>query len=228
MARSVIRDYLNTQNLALNADEVQVAHLTLNAVFNVAEPEGLPENLWWVPAGPADAPPLDLRPVLPDTPAVDSLLRGVYTVLDSVLSRHPADAVAVYVKQMVAGGNRLLCLSQRGQPLPVTWPIQPQDEQQPLLARVAHTAWATVIDNAPQWLAWGDLVAEDAALGASQLVLPMLDEQGRLTGVLAVGDARPRAWSAEEQCWWVAAALTLGQALSQALPPDWWPPQEEV
>ena len=37
MARSVIRDYLNTQNLALNADEVQVAHLTLNAVFNVAE-----------------------------------------------------------------------------------------------------------------------------------------------------------------------------------------------
>ena len=224
MSKALIQDYLNTQGLKLPLEAVQIAYATLGAVFNLAEVKDLPSNLWLDTAHNVDA-----ITFLPESDDNQAFLHAVYAVLDTTLHRFPAK-VALYMaaEQTEAAAEAQPVSLQRIWHNQFTLPQILSQEHVHLLAhRAAQTGWAYVIEDAQHWLRMGELSEDECRLGFSQLLLPLCAPTGAVLGVLYVSSPEAHAFAEEAQAWWVAACLTLADALFHHFPATWWGQQDE-
>ena len=224
MSKALIQDYLNTQGLKLPLEAVQIAYATLGAVFNLAEVKDLPSNLWLDTAHNVDA-----ITFLPESDDNQAFLHAVYAVLDTTLHRFPAK-VALYmaVEQTEAVAEAQPVDLQRIWHNQFTLPAVLNQEHAHLLAhRAAQTGWAYVIEDAQHWLRMGELSEGECRLGFSQLLLPLCAPTGAVLGVLYVSSPEAHAFAEEAQAWWVAACLTLADALFHHFPATWWGQPDE-
>ena len=224
MSKALIQDYLHTQGLKLPLETVQIAYATLGAVFNLAEVKDLPSNLWQDTAHNVDA-----ITFLPESDDNHAFLRAVYAVLDTTLHRFPAK-VALYMaaeQTETAVEVQPVCL-QRIWHNQFTLPQVLSQEHAHLLAhRAVQTGWAYVIEDAQHWLRMGELSEDECRLGFSQLLLPLCAPTGAVLGVLYVSSPEAHAFAEDAQVWWVAACLTLADALFHHFPTTWWGQQDE-
>ena len=224
MSKALIQDYLNTQGLKLPLEAVQIAYATLGAVFNLAEVKDLPSNLWLDTAHNVDA-----ITFLPESDDNQAFLHAVYAVLDTTLHRFPAK-VALYMaaeQAEAAAEAQPVCL-QRIWHNQFTLPAVLNQEHAHLLAhRAAQTGWAYVIEDAQHWLRINELSEDECRLGFSQMLLPLCAPTGSVLGVLYVSSPEAHAFAEEAQAWWVAACLTLADALFHHFPATWWGQQDE-
>ena len=223
MSQALIQDYLHTQGLKLPLEAVQIAYATLGAVFNLAEVKDLPANLWQDTTHEVDA-----ISFLPESTDNDAFLRAVYAVLDTTLHRFPAK-VALYMAAEQTDSEMIqpLCL-QRIWHNHFTLPQVLNQEHNHLLAhRAAQTGWAYVIEDAQHWLRINELCEDECRLGFSQMLLPLCAPTGAVLGVLYVSSPEAHAFAEEAQVWWVAACLTLADALFHHFPTTWWGQQDE-
>ena len=224
MSKALIQDYLNTQGLKLPLEAVQIAYATLGAVFNLAEVKDLPSNLWLDTAHNVDA-----ITFLPESDDNQAFLHAVYAVLDTTLHRFPAK-VALYMaaEQTEAVAEAQPVDLQRIWHNQFTLPAVLNQEHAHLLAhRAAQTGWAYVIEDAQHWLRMGELSEDECRLGFSQMLLPLCAPTGAVLGVLYVSSPEAHAFAEEAQAWWVAACLTLADALFHHFPATWWGQQDE-
>lgn len=223
MSQTTVKDYLNTQGLRLPIESVQMAYLTLSAVYNVAQVESLPDNLW-----AASEYGFDATKWLPETPENNAFLRSVFAVLDSCLERFPAH-VAVYAqadaRREPVDMLRLERIWHQAPRLPTH--LNADEHGDTLAHRCAQTGWAYVVEDAQIWFAKQELNEAERRLGSSQLVLPLCSMSGRVLGVLYVTSPEAHAWSEDAQVWWVAAALVLADALYTHFPTEWWGTKDE-
>ena len=109
-----------------------------------------------------------------------------------------------------------------------TLPAVLNQEHAHLLAhRAAQTGWAYVIEDAQHWLRINELSEDECRLGFSQMLLPLCAPTGGVLGVLYVSSPEAHAFAEEAQAWWVAACLTLADALFHHFPATWWGQQDE-
>ena len=224
MSQALIQDYLHTQGLKLPLETVQIAYATLGAVFNLAEVKDLPSNLWRDTAHNVDA-----ISFLPENDDNQAFLRAVYAVLDTTLHRFPAK-VALYMaaEQTEATVEAQPVCLQRIWHNQFTLPQVLNQEHAHLLAhRAAQTGWAYVIEDAQHWLHINELSEDECRLGFSQMLLPLCAPTGAVLGVLYVSSPEAHAFAEEAQAWWVAACLTLADALFHHFPATWWGQQDE-
>ena len=224
MSKVLIQDYLHTQGLKLPLETVQIAYATLGAVFNLAEVKDLPSNLWLDTAHNVDA-----ITFLPESDDNQAFLRAVYAVLDTTLHRFPAK-VALYMaaEQTEATVEAQPVCLQRIWHNQFTLPQVLNQEHAHLLAhRAAQTGWAYVIEDAQHWLRINEICEDECRLGFSQMLLPLCAPTGAVLGVLYVSSPEAHAFAEEAQAWWVAACLTLADALFHHFPAKWWGQQDE-
>lgn len=220
MSKAVVTDYLNTQGLRLSVDLVQVAYMTLNAVYNVAEVESLPKDLWQDAAEEFSA-----TAFLEQNLDHDRFLRQVYAVLDSTLSRYPAK-VALYLKSDVAEGAVLGLQRVWHNQFTLSSDLNETEHAHLAIVRAAQTGWSQFIEHAQQWVHLGELTEQESKLGFSQMLLPLCAPTGVVLGVLYVTSPEANAFDEEAQSWWVAASLTLADALYQFFPSSRWSIEE--
>ena len=222
MSKALIQDYLHTQGLKLPLEAVQIAYATLGAVFNLAEVKDLPSNLWQDTVHNVDA-----ISFLPESDGNQTFLRAVYAVLDSTLHRFPAKVALYMAAEQTAAKAEPVCL-QRIWHNQFTLPAELNQEHAHLLAhRAAQTGWAYVIEDAQHWLRINELSEDECRLGFSQMLLPLCAPTGAVLGVLYVSSPEAHAFAEEAQVWWVAACLTLADALFHHFPATWWGQQDE-
>ena len=233
MSQVYIQDYLHTQGLKLPLEEVQIAYATLGAVFNLAEVKDLPENLWQ-----AQGHGFDATAFLDESADNNAFLRAVYAVLDTTMHRFPAK-VALYMTaerqavefdvEAIEAAEAEPVILQRLWHNQFTLPASLNHEQHGhLLAhRAAQTGWAYVVEDAQHWLRIQELTEDECRLGFSQLLLPLCAPSGAVLGLLYVSSPEAHAFDASAQAWWVAACLTLADALYHHFPTAWWGQQDE-
>ena len=84
-----VKEYLQTQGLSLQADEVQVAYLTLQTVINVGKASIDRELLWYANNE------LTLAEHIEQNDTHELLLKKMFMALDSVFSRQAARSAVV-------------------------------------------------------------------------------------------------------------------------------------
>lgn len=209
-----IRDYLDTQGLALNHDEVAVAVAALTTVWQLAEADIPAARIWALPQRRFDpSTPLPQQALqaavlaehLPDTAANQKLLRRLYALADSAHERLPETHLAVYALRPEAG--HLLRLVQFGDILEGLLPVNDTGTFTHLAARAAQTAWVNIADSVPQWLDWGDLSGARHHHSGAQAAFPITHTGGSVLGVVYAEHAQAQAFTSAAQVWLSALAL---------------------
>ena len=200
---NTIRDYLQTQALALNPDSIAIARAATQAVIthgqaHIERSIILPEHL-----------PEDIR-----QPENEALLKQLYMALDSAHSRHPAQTASLYGNH--APSQSLIRLIQHGAPVEERIPLNEEHYWQHLAARTAQSGWAQIAPSTEQWLADGELTGAHNRRSASQTSLPVSSEDGIVYGVLHL--ETPAPLSDEQLAHWIGVALGIHPVLSQLLP----------
>ena len=200
---NTIRDYLQTQALALNPDSIAIARAATQAVIahgqahierSILQPKHLPE---------------DIR-----QPENEALLKQLYMALDSAHSQHPAQTTSLYGNH--APSQSLIRLIQHGAPVEDSIALNEDNYWQHLAARTAQSGWAQIAHSTQQWLANGELKGEHNQRSPSQTSLPISTEDGTVFGVLHLETTSPL--SDEQLAHWVGVALGIHTTLSQLLP----------
>jgi hypothetical protein len=169
-----IHDYLRTQALKLNADEIAVARAATQAVLTQGKAH-IDDELVCHDA---------LNALLFDKLAE---LKQLFIALDSVYVRSIVQTAALYV--LLPESGELVRVAQIGQPIENHLPVNEQGAWQYLAVRSAHTGWANIAEDVAHWLEIRELVGEHNRRAMYQISLPIHDENGIVYGVLHVENA---------------------------------------
>lgn len=189
-----IKDYLQTQGLKLNPEEVHIARLAIQTVMQqgqaVIEPkilfhDKLPENI--------------------NTPQHEERFKRIFMALDSAITHYPIQTAVVYA--LLPEQQQLVRLSQQGQPIEQTLDINEEAAWQFLAVRSAHSGWLNIIEDNQEWLQQGELKGEHNLRAKSQMSLPICAENGQVFGILHLEAQHP--FTEEQQTYWVGVALAL-------------------
>lgn len=167
--QSQIQDYLQTQALKLNADEVAVSFAATQAVLQHAQAHIEPPLLQY------EGQPETLREKM-------SILKQVFMAMDSAYSRHNLQSAILYA--WLPERAELCRVAQMGAPLADILPVDEANAWQHLPVRTAQSGWANVAENVLNWLALGELQGEHNRRAAVQISLPVCGEDGAVYGVL--------------------------------------------
>lgn len=163
-----ILDYLQTQALSLNLDDVAVARAATQAVLANAQAhiddevvlhDRLPENL---------------------THQLTEL-KQLFMALDSVYSRHAVQTAVIYA---LPENGDLRRVAQMGAPIETHLPMNENAAWQYLAVRAAQSGWANIAEDVANWLQIGELRGEHNQRAACQISLPICGEDGVVYGVL--------------------------------------------
>lgn len=194
----MVRDYLQTQDLRLNADETAVAQAAAEAVMAHAQ-AAVESGVLWLPAASARLERNDDN---------EARLKQIFLALDAVYDRRPVQTAAVYGFH----APHLVKLAQQG--LPAADELHEADSPRHLAARTAHSGWLNWADDTAVWLANGDLRGEHHS--RSQAALPVCRRDGRVYGVVYLEHRAPI--DADTLADWVGLALALQPALAALFP----------
>lgn len=207
-----VRDYLQTQGLALSEEEVRIGVLAARAVMDGGR-AGIERSVLWY--GGKDGA---LSDHLAQTPENEALLKQVFMVLDSVCSRIAAvQSAAVYVLMPSENRPFLLRLAQQGRALAPLLALNEENGSQHLPVRTAQTGWLNLAGDVAHWLETGALAGSHNRRSQSQMSLPVCTESGRVLGVLHTEHGAAGALSEAAQAEWVALALALAAPLAALL-----------
>lgn len=167
--QSQIQDYLQTQALKLNADEVGVSFAATQAVLQHAQAHIEPPLLQY------ERQPETLREKM-------SILKQLFMAMDSVYSRHAVQTAVLYA--WLPESANLCRVVQIGAPIENRLDVNEHSAWQHLPVRTAQSGWANVAENVLNWLALGELQGEHNRRAAVQISLPVCGEDGVVYGVL--------------------------------------------
>lgn len=167
--QSQIQDYLQTQALKLNADEVAVSFAATQAVLQHAQAHIEPPLLQY------ERQPETLREKM-------SILKQVFMAMDSVYSRHAVQTAVLYA--WLPESANLCRVAQIGTPIENRLDVNEHSAWQHLPVRTVQSGWANVAENVLNWLALGELQGEHNRRAAVQISLPVCGEDGAVYGVL--------------------------------------------
>ncbi|MBP6562441.1 MAG: hypothetical protein KA214_03090, partial [Neisseriaceae bacterium] len=130
MSYVLVKDYVETQGFNLPLEEVQVAHMTLNAILAMQHTQVATKELVSLPlilqdgqgvydaSGRLDSERLSLLPYFKaDGPGIRAGLAGLNAALDSIHDRHPFLRLSVYalLPDMAEPGEmELVCMANMG------------------------------------------------------------------------------------------------------------------
>lgn len=165
---SQIKDYLQTQALSLNADDVAVAQAATQAVLTnakahiddqIVQHDKLPENL------------------------INKLfeVKQLFMALDSVYSRQTIQTATIYA---LPENGDLLRVVQMGAAIESHLPMNDEAAWQYLAVRTAQSGWANIAEDVPHWLQIGELHGKHNQRAVCQISLPICGENGVVYGVL--------------------------------------------
>ena len=202
----LIRDYLQTQGLRLNADEVRVAQLAAEAVMDKGVAVVEREVLY--PSGLGDC--------VPENEANTALLKQLFMAVDALFSRAPLQTAVLYA--LPAEGGALVRVVQFGEPVETRLQVDEAAAWSSLAVRAAHSGWLNQADDVAHWLACGELQGEHNCRSGSQTAIPVTAASGQVFGVLHLehGAALDDAQLAE----WIGLALALLPKLQALFPKD--------
>ena len=134
-----IRDYLQTQNLKLDADAVRVAELAAQAVM--AQGQALIEHdvLWY------EQPEARLAEHIEENDQHSGLLKQLFMALDSAYARHPVQSAVLY--GLLPDDSALVRLVQQGQPIEQRLATDDGTAAQYLAAHSSRTGWLNLADD---------------------------------------------------------------------------------
>ncbi|MCG7656421.1 hypothetical protein [Wielerella bovis] len=196
-----IKDYLQTQALKLNHDEIAVARAATQTVLAqgrahidnaIVQHDGLPEHI---------------------SNQIDTL-KQLFMALDSIYSRQKEIQTATIYAQPENGN--LIRVAQIGVPIETELSTHEDSAWQYLAARTAHSGWANIADNVEKWLQIGELRGEHNRRTVSQTSLPICGEDGIVYGVLHIESKV--ALSENALADWVGLALGVLPVLREWCP----------
>ena len=196
-----ITDYLQTQALKLNRDDVAIGRATAQAVLCNGQ-----AHIDLALLQHAQLPD-DLSAQLPE-------LKRMFMALDSVYSRHPVQTAVVYA--LLPDAPILVRVAQMGQAIENALTVNEEQAWQYLAVRSAHSGWANIATDTAQWLQQHELQGEHNLRAICQTSLPIHSEDGVVYGVLHLESSVPLADEALAE--WVGLALALLPILHELLP----------
>ncbi|MBP6345240.1 hypothetical protein AB8Q18_10790 [Neisseriaceae bacterium CLB008] len=223
MSYVLVKDYVETQGFNLPLEEVQVAHMTLNAILAMQHTHVATADLLSLPlilqgsdgvydaAGRLDSERLNLLPYFKnDAVEIRAGLAGLNACLDSITDRHPLLRVSVYalLPDMAEPGEmELVCMANMGRASEGVLLVNEQESMRHHASRVAKTAWGVVVDDVPYWVSLGELSQVRDPNTQSEMCLPICTETGAVVGVVHAESERKHAFDEATQSWLVALAL---------------------
>lgn len=210
MSDLMVRDYLQTQGLKLQQEDVRLAQMAAQAVMSAGSAAVERDVLWY------SDEKVELATHLEENEANGACLKQVFMALDSAFERFPLQSAAVYLL-MQGESPYLLRLAQQGVVIEPILPVGEEAGSLYLAARSAQTGWLNQADDIAAWLASGDLGGAHNERSLSQMSLPVCLPNGRVLGVLHVEAAERSAFDARMQAGWVGLALALAEPLRRLL-----------
>ncbi|MDO4879300.1 MAG: GAF domain-containing protein [Neisseria sp.] len=206
MSEAPVRDYLQTQGLRLNEDDVRTACLAAQAVMQAGQAEIERGILWY------EQPEGKLTDYFTYSDENHTALKQIFMALDSAWS-HASPALSAVVYAAAPEGRRLIRLAQQGRILEQSLPLTDEAAGLYLASRAAQSGWLSLAQDIPRWLAAGDLLGGHNRRSGSQMSLPICRDDGRVLGVLHLEAEHPNAFNEDSQAVWVALALAAAWPL---------------
>lgn len=206
-SHNLILDYLNTQGLKLNEQEVQILLLAVQTVIERGQAAIERSVLWYDQNG------VRLEDYLTANDDRHACLKQIFMALDSVYERTRPQSAAVYLKP--ADSASLVRVSQQGLALEPVLPLDESAAIRHLASRCAQTGWLNQADDAAYWLSLNELQGEHNLRSASQISLPVHLENGRVLGVVHAEYAQAHAIDDAALAEWVALALSLVEPMHE-------------
>ncbi len=202
---NLILDYLNTQGLKLDEQEVRILLLAVQTVIDRGRAEIERPVLWYDQNG------VRLEDYLTANDDQHACLKRIFIALDSVCERTRPQSAAVYLKPADSGD--LIRISQQGLALEPVLPLDETAAIRHLASRSAQTGWLNQADDVAYWLSLNELQGEHNLRSASQISLPVYLENGRVLGVVHAEYAQAHAINDAVLAEWVALALALVETM---------------
>jgi putative methionine-R-sulfoxide reductase with GAF domain len=227
IAAKTLAAYLREQLLNLELDQVQVAALTLGMVLEVEKP-AVAHDLFRFPVprlGEEGACSLvdELAEEAYDlsvwfggaTPEAHAALRNLGALLESTNQQVGADWLGVYAVRGKGGEARLVKLSYLGRPSRAEFPLTEAFAAQSNNSRVGLSGWGAVIDDVAAWREQGGGYYTCDPAVQSEVCLPVLDEDGRVLGIIDAEAGDKAFFNPERLAWLAALATVLSEPLTQ-------------
>lgn len=193
-----IQDYLQTQAIALDHEDIAIALTATQTVLanaqahidnHIVQHEHLPKQL-------------DL-----------ATIKQLFIALDSMYSRHTVQTAVVYA--LTEHGD-LLRIAQRGKPVENALSVNEDNAWRYLAVRTAQSGWANIAEDVAKWLQIGELQGEHNRRATSQTSLPICGEDGIVYGVLHLEHTEKQPENALAD--WVGFALGILPTLATWFP----------
>lgn len=222
-----LKAYLREQALSLPLADVQVAAITLAAVL--AAPKQRPaHDVFRFPVpllGEGGA--CSLVDELADAPYdlsvwfggesedARSALSDLFALVDSTRRQVGADWLGIYVARGSGSDARLVKLSYHGKPSRAEFPLTPDFAEVSNNSRVGLSGWGVVIEDVAAWRAEGGSYYTCDPAVQSEVCLPVLDQEGRVLGIIDAEAGEKGFFNPERQAWLAALAVVLATPLAQ-------------
>ena len=195
-----IKDYLQTQAIKLNPDNVAMARAATQAVLANGQ------------AHIDDA--LLQHDRLSETCNQEiSTLKQLFMALDSLYSRQNVQTAVIYA---LPEQGDLVRVAQMGVPIENALAVDDDNAWHYLAVRTAQSGWANIAEDVAKWLQIGELRGEHNRRAACQTSLPICGEDGVVYGVVQVETAA--ALSEDDLADWVGLALGVLPTLAAWFP----------
>jgi L-methionine (R)-S-oxide reductase len=219
--------YIREQALDVCMDSVQVAAVTLSAVLQVEKPASdtdlfrfsvplLGENGACSLVDELADVPYDLSPWFGgESDEARRALRDLAALLESTNSQIAADWLGIYAVRGQGPDARLVKLCYQGRPSRAEFPLTEAFAAISNNSRVGLTGWGVVINDVADWRAQGGSYYSCDPLVKSEVCLPVLDEEGRVLGIIDAESTCVGHFDAERLPWLVGLAAVLAVPLAQ-------------
>lgn len=205
----IIQDYLNTQGLHLDTEQVSIARLAAQTVMEQGQAVIEHSVLWYQTEQGV------LNQYLEDNEFNTACLKKIYMALDSVASRHLSISAVVYG---VLEDGTLIRLAQQGQPIETILSPNAETINTHLPVRTACNGWLNLMHNTQQWLKNGDISGSFNLRSATQASFPICNDTGSVYGVIHIEHKDIEGIDAAAQIDWIGLALALSPVLQTLLP----------
>jgi putative methionine-R-sulfoxide reductase with GAF domain len=225
ISAGMLAAYLREQSLDVELTPVQIAAMTLTAVLEADKPAAevdlfryqvpeLGENGACSLVDDLADEPYDLSVWFGgETPEAHAALRNLAALVESTHRQVGADWLGVYAVRGAGDTARLVKLSYLGRPSRAEFPLTEAFAETSNNSRVGLSGWGVVIDDVAEWceLGGGYYLCDPSV--QSEVCLPVLDEDGRVLGIIDAEAAQKGFFDADRLAWLAALSVVLAGPL---------------
>jgi L-methionine (R)-S-oxide reductase len=221
--------YLREQALNTDLDRAQVAAITLSAVLQINKPRPETDLFRFQVPVLGDNGACSLVDQLADEPydlsvwfggasdEAEAALHNLAALLTSTNCQIEADWLGVYAVRGAGDEARLVKMSYLGSPSRAEFPLTEAFAAISNNSRVGLSGWGAVINDIEAWCALGGGYYSCDPKVQSEACLPVLDQEGRVLGIIDAESGHKDFFDAERLAWLAGLATVLAEPLA-ALP----------